>query len=102
MAGVLKQLAQQTLSGAAAQQFTSTQTIATSVLVTAESTNAGNLYVGDSGVAATSGVLLAAGKSLRIAPIVNPGGSFEKIDLSTLYAIGTASDKFRVSYTKPT
>lgn len=99
MASLLKQLAQQTLTlGGTPQRLTSTATLAESILIRAESTNAGTVYVGDSTVASTSGIPLAAGESVRLELPRVPGGGNDYTDLRNIYWDGTTSDRIRVSY----
>lgn len=101
MSAVINQLSQQTLTLAGTrQQITSAQTIAYSVLITATSTNAGNVYVGNVSVSSTnSAIVLAAGKSFQFGPIINAGAGAEKIDLSKIYWDGSSTgDKISISY----
>ena len=98
MATRIAQLSQLTLtSGGTRQALSSTLLIGYSVLITAESTNTGAVYIGDVAVTSTNGVRLTAGQSFLINCDALGGGE-EKIDLRDIYWDGTTGDKIRVSY----
>lgn len=95
----LKQLAAQTLSsGGTAQALTGTVTVCQAILITADTGNAGTVYIGDADVDSTNGIPVAAGASVRITgPQLGKGGA-DDMDLSEIYWDGTTSDTIRISY----
>ena len=99
MPSKLKQLSAQTLaSGGTAQALSASVIVTQSLLITAESGNAGSVYIGDSNVDSTNGIVLAAGTSVRITgPELGKGGA-DDMDLSQIYWDGTTSDVIRISY----
>ncbi len=67
-----------------------------SIIVQADTANTGYVYIGDSSVASTNGIALAAGESYSITISVN--GRNDEIDLGLLYAdTSVNSNKVRVA-----
>lgn len=99
MATNFKHLSTQTLtSGGTAQAVSSTSVKVQSVLIQADLTNAGKVYIGHSTVSSTNGLELSAGDAITItAPEVGKGGS-DSFDLTDIYWDGTTGYKIRVAY----
>ena|SRR3990167_3188162 len=96
----ITQLSQQTLvTGSTAQQFNATPIIAYSVLVRANSSNIGVVYIGDSGVTSQNCSIALSPDQTFLLDNVDFLNGHEKVDLATLYWIGTTGDKVMVSYT---
>lgn len=100
MAAVLKQLSAQNLTSAGtAQPLSTTSILCQSILIVAKSTNAGNVYVGDSGVTSLNAFPIAAGESYRIEAPAAPGGGADTMDLKDIYWDGgTTNDDIFVMY----
>lgn len=99
MARKFTPLARITVAAAGTRQAVSASVIySPSVLITADSTNTGIIYVGDSSVSSTQGEELAAGQSMAIEGEW-VGGTQGEVLLSDLYVDASVSgDKVRVSY----
>lgn len=94
MPSLLKQLAPINLDSAGTRQrLSSSAVLAETVLVSAESTNAGNIFVGDVSVASNNGIKLAAGQSVELT------ADNDYMDLREIYFDGSVTnDDIRVSY----
>jgi len=81
---------------AVAAALSSSNILAQSIILVADSTNTGTAYIGGSDVNADNGIPLAAGGSLVLSD--DKGHSNLDIDLNEIYVIGTANDLLRVNY----
>lgn len=80
-------------------QLTATSTMTPGCAIAAKATNTGNIYIGDSNVAATTaGAVVRPGETIEITgPQI--GGTEEEFDLSRIYIdAGTSGDKVTVGY----
>lgn len=98
MAAVFVTLTPVTLTSGVGTPVKSTSTLCSSVFITADSLNTGNVYMGASNVSTSNGKPMAAGDELHIG-YDSVFGCNGKIDLSTIYfATDTTSNAIRVTY----
>jgi hypothetical protein len=104
MASVLKHLDQLNLASAGTRvRFTSTSTLAQTVIVTALPANTGAIYIGDSTVSSTKAACVLAPGNSQIIPAVDVGGGLSDFDLSAWYFDGlTTGNKLHVGYLQKT
>ena len=96
MATLPFQLPQQTLSVTNTTQPISTSIIAYTVLIRANSSNVGALYIGNSGVTKINTAISLAPNETWLFDRVNDG--IEKYDLNTIWISGEATDKCMISF----
>lgn len=93
----LAQLEQLVLAANTATAVTGSTMPSYSLIITAEASNSGSLYVGDSNVTTTNGIPIEPGNTLTLA--TPERDRYTEIDLADIYIItGTSSNKARISY----
>ena len=87
-------------SAGTAEQVSSIETAITTLIVNADSTNAGTIYIGDSSVDSTNGIEVQPGDIVPIS--ADPRSKYgEEVFLSDFYIdAATNGDKARISYIK--
>lgn len=97
MAGLLTTFPQLTLVANTPQPLSTDQIAVTSVTVQAEDGNVGNIYLGDSSVTTSTGIILAE-QDPAVIEVGNRGHSAEEFYLNEVYVVsGTSGNKCRIS-----
>lgn len=66
-------------------QASATSKTAPTIIFQADSANTGNMYIGDSSVAAANGISLSAGQIMSFSADPRPMGGTDELDLSDFY-----------------
>jgi hypothetical protein len=82
-------------------QVSSTDTPISSIIIQASSGNSGVIYVGDSSVSSTAGIVLTAGQAWAVTADASGRHGFEEMVLSDFWVDSASNgDKFKVVYMK--
>lgn len=93
----LAQLEQLTLAANITTPISGISIASYSLIITADASNSGNLFIGDSSVTITNGIPIEPGNTLTLA--TPERDRYTEIDLADIYIItGSTGNKARVSY----